>query len=80
MISKKQSQFFWGLLLGSVVGGAIPLLLTPESGAKIRECLTHGMLNGKRSKRANASSHKVALPRKTKKKVPTKRTAKKESE
>jgi gas vesicle protein len=37
MVSKTQGDFLWGTLIGTVLGAATALLLTPSSGQKLRQ-------------------------------------------
>lgn len=37
MVNKTQGDFLWGTLIGTVLGAATALLLTPSSGPKLRQ-------------------------------------------
>ena len=69
MISKKQEDFVWGALVGSAIGAAAALLLTPFSGAEVRSHFCNGfhILNGKKRthslKRATTKRSKQAQPK-----------------
>lgn len=65
MDKKIQEDFLWGTLIGTVIGAATALLLTPTSGIKLRQKMVDQLqaLNGKflkeqtRSRPTKSTSH-----------------------
>ncbi|WP_059360427.1 YtxH domain-containing protein [Parachlamydia acanthamoebae] len=52
MVNKIQEDFLWGTLIGTFLGAATALLLTPASGAKLRQKMLNQLnqINGKKTK------------------------------
>jgi len=71
MDQQSQKNFMWGALMGSVIGAATTLLLTPVSGSRLRHQVRNRIQRLQHAKLIHA--RKSTAPRRTSRKAPARK-------